>query len=189
MPLLKSLSSMHHGDIVIDASNENCGVHLRPYGYGVACIGVRVLRRHIRRLLEAATVRATDHRSCPEATSGPSNHSCQFLLTPRLEMTRAVVVTNIGTGGSGHFVNMIHNGIQLGIELGIEHGIMSALGEASHLPDPSLTAAHCLRIASAEVGQRSAVNASRGSVSPLANSVSRLRSDPRFLSNCGRQST
>jgi 6-phosphogluconate dehydrogenase len=37
---------------------------------------------------------------------------------------------------------------------------------ASHVPAPSLTAAHYLRLASADVQQRSAINASIGSVSP-----------------------
>jgi 6-phosphogluconate dehydrogenase len=39
-------------------------------------------------------------------------------------------VTNIGTGGSGHSVKMIHNGI--------EHGVMSALCEAWGFMDKNL---------------------------------------------------
>jgi 6-phosphogluconate dehydrogenase len=47
-------------------------------------------------------------------------------------------VTKIGSGGSGHYVKMIHNGI--------EHGMMSALCEAWELMD------HCLGMGSEQIG-------------------------------------
>jgi 6-phosphogluconate dehydrogenase len=47
-------------------------------------------------------------------------------------------VTKIGSGGSGHYIKMIHNGI--------EHGMMSALCEAWELMD------HCLGMDGEQTG-------------------------------------
>ncbi|KAH7276259.1 hypothetical protein FSOLCH5_005068 [Fusarium solani] len=223
------------GDILIDASNENYERTqsrqdiLRPLG--VAYIGLGI------------SGGSFGARYGPSLMPGGEKWAVEQVL-PLLARIAAKddhgrpCVTNIGPGGSGHFVKMIHNGI--------EHGIMSSLCEAwelmdkclkmtgdeigqvfdswhaegelrgnflvsisgpicrtksridggsllhqirdavvqdandsegtgvwanveavaSHVPAPSLTTAHYLRLASADVHQRSAVNASIGSFSP-----------------------
>jgi 6-phosphogluconate dehydrogenase len=223
------------GDVVIDASNENYKVTqsrqemLRPLG--VAYIGLGV------------SGGSFGARNGPSLMPGGDKWAVEQLL-PLLTRIAAKddhgrpCVTNVGTGGSGHFVKMIHNGIEHGImsclceawelmdkclnmdgdEIGAVFDSWCAQGEllgnflvsisgpicrtksptnggfllheirdavvqdandsegtgvwanmqavASHVPAPSLTAAHYLRLASADVHQRSAVNASIGSVSP-----------------------
>ncbi|PNP61316.1 hypothetical protein FNYG_14002 [Fusarium nygamai] len=228
-------SRVSKGDILIDASNENYERTqarqeiLRPLG--VAYIGLGI------------SGGSFGARYGPSLMPGGEKWAVEQVL-PLLSRIAAKddqgrpCVTNIGTGGSGHFVKMIHNGI--------EHGVMSSLCEAweimdkclkmtgdeigdvfdswcekgelkgnflvsisgpicrtrspvdggsllhqirdavvqdandsegtgvwanieavaSHVPAPSLTAAHYLRLASAEVEQRSAVKASIGTVSP-----------------------
>ncbi|KAF5689078.1 6-phosphogluconate dehydrogenase (decarboxylating) [Fusarium denticulatum] len=228
-------SRVSKGDILIDASNENYERTqtrqeiLRPLD--VAYIGLGI------------SGGSFGARYGPSLMPGGEKWAVEQVL-PLLSRIAAKddqgrpCVTNIGTGGSGHFVKMIHNGI--------EHGVMSSLCEAweimdkclkmtgdeigdvfdswcekgelkgnflvsisgpicrtrspvdggsllhqirdavvqdandsegtgvwanieavaSHVPAPSLTAAHYLRLASAEIEQRSAVKASIGTVSP-----------------------
>lgn len=223
------------GDIVVDASNENYKVTqrrqetLRPYGVGYVGLGV--------------SGGSYGARNGPSLMPGGEQWAVKLML-PILTKIAArddqgrPCVTNVGAGGSGHFVKMIHNGI--------EHGIMSALAEAwelmdkglgmtgdeigdvfdswntqgelqgnflvsisgpicrtksrsggrsllhdirdavvqdandsegtgawanmqavqSHVPAPSLTAAHYMRIASSEIDQRVAVGNAIGSVTP-----------------------
>jgi 6-phosphogluconate dehydrogenase len=110
---------LRKGDIVIDGSNENFRVTqtrqalLQPRG--VSYIGMGVSggfngARHGPSLMPSGDEWALD------------------LLIPLLKRIAAKddqgrpCVAKIGSGGSGHYVKMVHNGI--------EHGIMSALCEA-----------------------------------------------------------
>jgi 6-phosphogluconate dehydrogenase len=112
---------------VIDASNESHKVtqarqQLLSH-YGVAYIGLGV------------SGGSHGARNGPSLMPGGERWAVEFLLpiltkiAARDEFGRPCV-TNIGTGGSGHFVKMIHNGI--------EHGVMSALCEAWGLMDKNL---------------------------------------------------
>lgn len=115
------------GDIVIDASNESHKVTqarqelLRPYG--VAYIGLGV------------SGGSYGARNGPSLMPGGEKWAVELIMpmltkiAARDELNRPCVI-NIGTGGSGHFVKMIHNGI--------EHGIMSALAEAWEIMDSCL---------------------------------------------------
>ncbi|KIX05348.1 6-phosphogluconate dehydrogenase (decarboxylating) [Rhinocladiella mackenziei CBS 650.93] len=226
---------LRKGDVVIDGSNENFHVTQKRQAFlqprGVSYIGMGVSggfngARHGPSLMPSGDEWALD-RLMPLLTK----------IAAKDELGRPCV-TKIGTGGSGHYVKMIHNGI--------EHGVMSVLCEAweimdsclrmtgdeigdvfeswnekgelrnnflvaisgpicrtrnedgngfllhdigdavvqdandsegtgvwanleavsSHVPAPSLTAAHYLRLASANVGQRRQVGNSLGAVSP-----------------------
>ncbi|KAF2184727.1 6-phosphogluconate dehydrogenase C-terminal domain-like protein [Zopfia rhizophila CBS 207.26] len=223
------------GDIVIDGSNENYQVTqsrqamLRPRG--VAYIGMGISGGFI------------GARHGPSLMPGGDKWALEQVL-PLLTKIAAKddygrpCVTKIGSGGSGHFVKMVHNGIEHGImaaiceawelmdkclhmdgeEIGsvfdswcaegelkgnflvsisgpicrtknqsnsgfLLHNIRDAVVQdandsegtgvwanleavAAHIPAPSLSAAHYLRIASADVLQRCSINASLGSVSP-----------------------
>lgn len=126
---------LEEGDIVIDASNENYQVtqkrqaSLRPQG--VAYIGMGVSGGF------------SGARHGPSMMPGGDAWAVDRLL-PLLKQIAAKdeegrpCVTNIGSGGSGHYVKMVHNGI--------EHGIMSALCEAWEIMD------HCLEMESTEIG-------------------------------------
>lgn len=115
------------GDIVIDGSNENYKVTqarqeiLRPYGASYVGLGI--------------SGGSFGARNGPSLMPG-GDHSAVELILPILTRIAArddqgrPCVTNIGAGGSGHFVKMIHNGI--------EHGIMSALCEAWEIMDKCL---------------------------------------------------
>jgi 6-phosphogluconate dehydrogenase len=115
------------GDVVIDASNESHKVtqarqQLLSH-YGVAYIGLGV------------SGGSHGARNGPSLMPGGERWAVKSLLpiltkiAARDEFGRPCV-TNIGTGGSGHFVKMIHNGI--------EHGVMSALCEAWGFMDKNL---------------------------------------------------
>jgi 6-phosphogluconate dehydrogenase (decarboxylating) len=123
------------GDIVIDGSNENYTVTQKRQGWlqsrGVSYIGMGVSggfsgARHGPSLMPGGDEPALD------------------LLIPLLKKIAAKddqgrpCVAKIGSGGSGHYVKMIHNGI--------EHGIMSALCEAWGLMD------NCLDMTGDEIG-------------------------------------
>lgn len=115
------------GDVVIDASNESHKVTqarqqiIGPYG--VAYIGLGV------------SGGSYGARNGPSLMPGGEKWAVDSLLpiltkiAARDELGRPCV-DNIGTGGSGHFVKMIHNGI--------EHGVMSALAEAWGFMDKCL---------------------------------------------------
>lgn len=115
------------GDIIIDASNENFKVtQLRQdmlRAYGISYIGLGI------------SGGSHGARNGPSLMPGGDKQAVEQLL-PLLTKVAArdslgrPCVANIGTGGSGHFVKMIHNGI--------EHGIMSALCEAWELMDKCL---------------------------------------------------
>jgi 6-phosphogluconate dehydrogenase len=112
------------GDVVIDASNESHKVtQARQQALGVAYIGLGV------------SGGSYGARNGPSLMPGGERWAVESLLpiltkiAARDEFGRPCVA-NIGTGGSGHFVKMIHNGI--------EHGIMSALSEAWGFMDKNL---------------------------------------------------
>lgn len=123
------------GDVVIDASNESHKVtqaRQQILGhYGVAYIGLGV------------SGGSYGARNGPSLMPGGEKWAVDSIL-PILTKIAArdengrPCVTNIGTGGSGHFVKMIHNGI--------EHGVMSALAEAWGLMDK------CLKMDGNEIG-------------------------------------
>jgi 6-phosphogluconate dehydrogenase len=123
-------------DIVIDGSNENYLVTQKRqailHSRGVAYIGMGISggfngARHGPSLMPSGDDWALD------------------LIMPLLQKVAAKddqgrpCVTKIGPGGSGHYVKMIHNGI--------EHGVMSALCEAWELMD------QCLQMDGQEIGE------------------------------------
>lgn len=123
------------GDIVIDGSNENYLVtqsrQAKLQSRGVAYIGMGVSggfqgARHGPSLMPGGDWWALD-QLLPLLTK----------IAAKDERGRPCV-TKIGSGGSGHYVKMIHNGI--------EHGMMSALCEAWELMD------HCLQMGGDEIG-------------------------------------
>lgn len=123
------------GDIIIDASNENYQVTqsrqeiFRPYGAAFVGMGI-----------SGGSFGARNGPSLMPAGERWAVEAIMPILTKiaaRDDQGRPCV-TNIGTGGSGHFVKMIHNGI--------EHGIMSALAEAWELMDK------CLKMDGQEIG-------------------------------------
>jgi 6-phosphogluconate dehydrogenase len=128
-------SRVSKGDILIDASNENYERTqsrqeiLRPLG--VAYIGLGI------------SGGSFGARYGPSLMPGGEKWAVEQVL-PLLSRIAAKddqgrpCVTNIGTGGSGHFVKMIHNGI--------EHGIMSSLCEAWEIMDK------CLKMTGDEIG-------------------------------------
>ncbi|KAL8785490.1 MAG: hypothetical protein Q9213_003316 [Squamulea squamosa] len=107
------------GDIIIDASNENWQNTQRRQGklipQGVYYIGMGVSGGY-----QAA-------RRGPSMCPGGEEKALNIVM-PLLRKVAAKdsqgnpCVCKVGTGGSGHYVKMIHNGI--------EHGMMSALAEA-----------------------------------------------------------
>lgn len=107
------------GDIIIDGSNENYKVTQKRAAVlqsrGVAYVGMGVSggfsgARHGPSLMPGGDEWALD-RLLPLLTK----------IAAKDDQGRPCV-TKIGSGGSGHYVKMIHNGI--------EHGMMSALCEA-----------------------------------------------------------
>lgn len=123
------------GDIVVDASNENYRVtqarqeKLRPLGasyIGLGVSGGSFGARHGPSLMPGGDKSAVD-KMLPILTK----------IAARDDNGRPCVA-NIGMGGSGHFVKMIHNGI--------EHGVMSALCEAWDIMDK------CLGMSGDEIG-------------------------------------
>ncbi|KAI4166881.1 MAG: hypothetical protein LQ343_007674 [Gyalolechia ehrenbergii] len=107
------------GDVIIDASNENWQNTQRRQGKlvprGVYYIGMGVSGGY-----QAA-------RRGPSVCPGGEERALEIVM-PLLQQVAAKdsngnpCVRKVGTGGSGHYVKMVHNGI--------EHGMMSALAEA-----------------------------------------------------------
>jgi 6-phosphogluconate dehydrogenase len=124
------------GDIVIDGSNEKYIVTQKRQGWlqsrGVSYIGMGVSGGF------------SGARNGPSLMPGGDEKAIDLLM-PLLQRIAAKdtqgrpCVAKIGSGGSGHYVKMIHNGI--------EHGIMSALCEAWGLMDA------CLSMTGDEIGQ------------------------------------
>lgn len=123
------------GDIVVDGSNENYRVTqsrqalLQPLG--AAYIGLGVSggfsgARHGPALMPGGEKWAVD-KIMPLLTR----------IAARDSLGRPCVAA-IGSGGSGHFFKMVHNGI--------EHGIMSVLSEAWEMMDK------CLQMEGDEIG-------------------------------------
>ena len=124
------------GDILIDGSNENYIVTQKRQGWlqsrGVYYIGMGVSGGF------------TGARHGPSLMPSGDEQALDFLI-PLLRKIAAKdnhgrpCVTKIGSGGSGHYVKMVHNGI--------EHGIMSSLCEAWGVMD------NCLNMTGDEIGQ------------------------------------
>jgi 6-phosphogluconate dehydrogenase len=121
------LPHLARGDIVIDGSNENYLVTqkrqalLQPQGVSYVGMGV--------------SGGFSGARNGPSLMPGGDEWALDRLL-PLLSKIAAKddqgrpCVTKIGSAGSGHYVKMIHNGI--------EHGMMSVLCEAWELMDQCL---------------------------------------------------
>ena len=112
------------GDIIIDAGNEHWQSTERRQGYCI-CRGVRYVGMGVSGGYQAA-------RAGPSMCPGGDDESLDMVM-PLLRKVAAKdkngnpCVGKAGTGGSGHYVKMIHNGI--------EHGMMSAIAEAWQLMD------------------------------------------------------
>ena len=112
------------GDIIIDAGNEHWQSTERRQGY---CFtrGIRYVGMGVSGGYQAA-------RAGPSMCPGGDDVALDLVL-PLLQKVAAKdkngnpCVGKAGTGGSGHYVKMIHNGI--------EHGMMSAIAEAWQLMD------------------------------------------------------
>ena len=123
------------GDIVIDGSNENYLVTEKRQAIlqaqGVSYIGMGVSGGY------------SGARHGPSLMPGGDGQALDQLL-PLLSKIAAKddqgrpCVTKIGSGGSGHYVKMVHNGI--------EHGMMSVLCEAWELMH------RCLRMDGDDIG-------------------------------------
>lgn len=118
---------LRKGDIVIDGSNENFLITQKRQAIlqsrGVSYVGMGVSggfngARHGPSLMPSGDEWALDRLI-----------SLLKKIAAKDDQGRACV-TKIGSGGSGHYVKMIHNGI--------EHGIMSVLCEAWELMDQCL---------------------------------------------------
>ena len=107
------------GDVIIDASNENWPNTQRRQGKCVAQ-GVYYVGMGVSGGYQAA-------RRGPSMCPGGEPHALDLVL-PLLEKVCArdskgrACVGRVGTGGAGHYVKMIHNGI--------EHSMMSSVAEA-----------------------------------------------------------
>lgn len=135
--VVKSLTPfLTRGDIVIDGSNENWQVTQKRQGWlqsrGVSYIGMGVSGGFMGARYGPSLMPSGDDQALD-------------LLMPLLEKIAAKddllrpCVTKIGSGGSGHYVKMVHNGI--------EHGMMSVLCEAWGLMD------NCLKMDGDEIGE------------------------------------
>ncbi|KAK5241036.1 hypothetical protein LTR16_009828, partial [Cryomyces antarcticus] len=107
------------GDIIIDAGNEHYSNTERRQGKCVTK-GIRYVGMGVSGGYQAA-------RRGPSMCPGGDDEILDMIL-PLLQKAAAKdqkgnsCVGKAGTGGSGHYVKMIHNGI--------EHGMMSAVSEA-----------------------------------------------------------
>lgn len=112
------------GDIIIDAGNEHWQSTEKRQGY---CFtrGIRYVGMGVSGGYQAA-------RAGPSMCPGGDDESLNLVL-PLLQKVAAkdkngnACVGRAGTGGAGHYIKMIHNGI--------EHGMMSAIAEAWQLMD------------------------------------------------------
>jgi 6-phosphogluconate dehydrogenase len=115
------------GDIIIDASNENWQNTQRRQGK-LAAQGVRYIGMGVSGGYQAA-------RRGPSMCPGGDKEALELVI-PLLEKVCAKdakgrpCVGNVGTGGCGHYVKMVHNGI--------EQGMMSAVAEAFQIMNISL---------------------------------------------------
>lgn len=135
--VVKSLKPyLTEGDIVIDGSNEHYEVTQKRQGWlhsmGVSYIGMGVSGGF------------AGARNGPSLMPGGDDKALDLIM-PLLQQIAAKddqgrpCVTKIGNGGSGHYVKMVHNGI--------EHGVMSVLCEAWALMDT------CLGISGDEIAE------------------------------------
>ncbi|KAF2143992.1 uncharacterized protein K452DRAFT_223513 [Aplosporella prunicola CBS 121167] len=116
------LPYLEKGDIIIDAGNEHWANTQRRQG---KCYtrGVRYVGMGVSGGYQAA-------RAGPSMCPGGDDESLDLVL-PLLRKVAAKdkngtpCVAKAGTGGAGHYVKMVHNGI--------EHGMMSAISEAFDL--------------------------------------------------------
>lgn len=110
---------LNKGDIIIDAGNEHWENTERRQGKCVTK-GIRYIGMGVSGGYQAA-------RAGPSMCPGADDESLDLVM-PMLEKVAAKdkhgrpCVGKAGTGGSGHYVKMIHNGI--------EHGMMSTIAEA-----------------------------------------------------------
>lgn len=110
---------MTKGDILIDGSNENYRVTERRQdlyrAQGIFYVGMGISGGY------------QGARHGPSLSPGGDDEALELLM-PLFRMIAAKdgqgrsCVTKVGSGGSGHYVKMVHNGI--------EHGIMAAISEA-----------------------------------------------------------
>ncbi|KAI9821061.1 MAG: hypothetical protein M1827_003794 [Pycnora praestabilis] len=115
------------GDIILDASNENWENTQRRQGKMVAQ-GVYYIGMGVSGGYQAA-------RRGPSMCPGGEERALDIVM-PLLQKVAAKdnkgrpCVSMAGVGGSGHYVKMIHNGI--------EHGMMSAISEAWQIMEKSI---------------------------------------------------
>ena len=114
---------LDEGDIIIDGGNSNFNDSIRRTQAGRSAWDCSSWARAS---AAARRARATDHRSCRAARrrlGRRSSRSCRR-WRPRSPMERPCCDW-VGEGGAGHFVKMVHNGI--------EYGDMQLICEAYHL--------------------------------------------------------
>ena len=113
------LPYLEKGDIILDAANEHYKNTQRRQGK-CSTRGIRYIGMGVSGGYQAA-------RNGPSMCPGGDEHSLDMIL-PLLEKVAAKdgngkpAVAKAGMGGSGHYVKMLHNGI--------EHGMICALAEA-----------------------------------------------------------
>jgi 6-phosphogluconate dehydrogenase len=118
---------LNKNDIILDAGNEHWENTERRQGK-CATKGIRYIGMGVSGGYQAA-------RAGPSMCPGGDDESLDMVM-PLLKKVAArdaigqPAVGKVGTGGSGHYVKMIHNGI--------EHGMMSAIAEAWQIMDVSL---------------------------------------------------
>jgi 6-phosphogluconate dehydrogenase len=160
---------LRKGDIVIDGSNEHFLLTQKRqallHSRGVAFVGMGI----------SGGFRGARHG--PSLMPSGDDWALDLLL-PLLEKIAAKddhfrpCVAKIGSGGSGHYVKMIHNGI--------EHGVMSVLCEAWELMDK------CLGMNGDQVGN---VFDSWNSAGELVSRSSPSSTHPVLTRNCSARTS
>lgn len=168
--VVKSLTPhLAEGDIIIDGSNEDYKVTQKRQGWlqsrGVSYIGMGVSGGF------------AGARNGPSLMPSGDNKALDLLMPlfrniAAKDDQRGSCVAKIGPGGSGHYVKMIHNGI--------EHGMMSVLCEAWALMD------NCLKMDGDEIGQ---VFDSWNQKGELVRQLSDSKSMSCVLTSYGRATT
>jgi 6-phosphogluconate dehydrogenase len=105
------LPCLEAGDIIIDGGNSNYQRHHAPHR--ARRVQGAPLHRH-RRLRAARRARATARRSCPAARPRLAARQADLPGDRGQGRGRQPCCDWVGENGAGHFVKMVHNGIEYG---------------------------------------------------------------------------